>query len=302
MSCEENEKIVCCKKLRKRIETYNALELESEVSVALVPILCYMSCPEDCVDTNFNPDLSNQYVHVVVEDCEECLNLENICDKNLALIYNTQDCNLEEYIVSSLEEANNLESETKFLVQYYKCSSALLSESNPYLYSKILESQRTMFENCSVCCHFLNDKNETAFIKVPQSVCNIKHINNMLKFQMNIIDTKVSNTNSDCEISEYPEAKKIQDINQHFEKPNKDCGVCCLNSECLNICNINIKYINFYIKNILKYDSIIDYETLFPNKETVSAKEICAALQGKFLGYNSLCQDGKCQQTKNFIK
>lgn len=75
------------------------------------------------------------------------------------------------------------------------------------------------------------------------------------------------------------------------------CGVCCLGNECIEICDILVEDLQFYVNNHLGLN--YDVSGLFSDRNgKILASDLCKALQGVFRGYNTKCDSNICASTR----
>lgn len=78
-----------------------------------------------------------------------------------------------------------------------------------------------------------------------------------------------------------------------------NCGACCINNQCHLICDMDQKELHYYTNNILNLEQNIS--GIFASRTgKIRASEICEALQGIFLGYNTSCSGRSCASEKYF--
>lgn len=298
-SCNENEKIYCCTKLYKEIITVDSNNIIHK-EYAQIPVLCREICPDECIENELDESLDSQYIKTIVSSCEECLD-SSICSNNCAIYFNKNTCSIEEQIVDSLSSAEAAQTETKILIDFIECSSLLLSQTNPSLLNNLLTEQLRKNQSCHKPCCYLLDNDTAGCIKLPETECSSEilslKLNNLTGLR--VINTLVINdTNASCgEVTCFD--KPVDPDFSTYINNNNICGVCCLNNSCINICDCNTNDVQNYIQNALGLAETELYDiNILAQNGIASAKSICAALQGQFLGYNRSCNEIDCQKTK----
>lgn len=295
--CNNNEKIFCCTKFFKLIESFNAVDSIITKTYLVKPVLCREVCPEECELISFDETKTAQYVTTVASSCDECFKY-NGCEINYAIFFNTIDCQLEEVQSSSLEEAQTLVTDTKLLVEFIPCLSSPLSKTDSALYYQLLTEQISKCKSCHKPCCYMLENDTVGCIKIPEADCNPENLRHILNTEINIVNTVVSGNNG-----ETCEGKNCfnQTQNALLDNDTKSgrCGACCLGEECIHICDVDIKHLDTYIKNTLNINVPIN-NLLFENN-IVSAQNLCKALQGNFLGYHTICGSGLCLKNRIIV-
>lgn len=162
MSCNENEKIFCCIKFHQISSVIDETTGQLHNITEIHPVFCRLVCPEDCLPLSQTPSSDPYYTYEVVESCNDCKN--NTCNSNCAILFNSETCLLQEYLVNSLDEVNSLINNNVHLAAYIECMPILLSKSAPNTYEELLQRFKNKYcksslnsdindpKKCSVCC------------------------------------------------------------------------------------------------------------------------------------------------------
>lgn len=293
--CNDNDKIFCCTRLYQLIESYNKQDLVSTQTQLVVPILCRRVCPDECIETTFDVEKKYQYVTSILDNCTDCF-AQTGCADNFAIYFNISNCELEEVAVSSLEEAENQVSENKILVDFIGCLSTPLSKADPVLYESLIKEQLSIHTECHKPCCYLLEDNTSGCIKISEFDCTKEVLSEKLNTDIAIVETFVSNENS-CENSNCFDLPQNADINSYLDITK--VGACCINNECLELKDVKIANLELYITHVLKLSNATEIiDSFIFNTESVSAEELCAALHGKFLGYDTTCNPSICLKNK----
>jgi hypothetical protein len=303
MACDKKDKILCCTKIYQKIFTYNRNTNTLESVLFIKPLFCGSICPEDCEINEYDEGSSDlQYITTSVNSCEECRENSG-CTSNLAVYFEKSTCSLQQKIVSSSEEAESFISDDMGLVLYKECTSVLLSDSSPSEYQNVLLENAEKSSDCIRPCCYLMTNNKYGCIKIPKPYCDKEKIHQFIDNEIEILDTIViDDENSDCENANCFPGSTKDNLSAFTKSDNYNCGACCINDTCYEICDSDAEGADVYVNQVLGLEKpILKYE-LAKFGPRVSASQICKTLQGKFLGYNTLCDQGRCSHYKIIIK
>jgi hypothetical protein len=307
MSCEDNDKVLCCKKIYKKIFVEDTQTGTLKPVLMIQPVFCALLCPEDCEENVFDfsdPSIEFDYVNKVVETCAECLE-DAGCSENFAIFFDSKSCSFFEQSVVSQQESVELASASEhvFLVEFIPCSNVPLSRSSPTEHNSITENFSKNFSECFKPCCYLLENNTYGCCEIHESKCNILDIQNYIpKFNLNILETKIIEGSESC-----LNTSCYENVPHFSEKINENCGICCILNSCYYLCNIKKKNVKDYCLKILGISPPAELlETNFISTENdhdnISAQELCNALQGVFKGYNTVCDENQCDNQKIFFK
>jgi hypothetical protein len=292
--CNDNEKIFCCTKLYRTIESFNHETYETTSTQLIVPVLCKSVCPDECEASVFDPAKQSQYVTNIVSSCEECF-ANNGCAINYAIFFNKTTCSLEEIEVASLVDAENQVTETKILIEFIPCLSAPLSKADPTEFSKLLKQQLSNYEECHKPCCYLLENNTAGCVKLPVDDCDIEVLNKKLNTNARIINVMiVGNFGQSCDDVNCFDLPKNANLNINL---GTQFGACCINNNCINISDVDADSVNLYVDNVLNINNT-NLKDLAFETGIISAKDLCTALQGIFMGYNTRCNPNICVKTR----
>jgi len=298
MSCDESEKVYCCTTLHSTIETYDSGTGNVTKTRSITPIVCLYVCPDECETVAFDEDLDTQYVTSIVNSLNECSSLEG-CEHNYVLLFNSTSCVFTEHIVDNLATAESLTSDTISIVEFIPCLSSFLSSSNNNVFKIKTTKYLDNNTHCHKPCCYLLDNNQSGCIVINPLRCNNQNIQSLfnLNSSLVVLNTTIRDDADSCE------NHNCFDTNDHINIDNiysQKCGACCINNNCIKVCDTLYENLDFYEKNVLGTN--IGLQNLFAKQYgNIEAANICNALQGVFLGYDTVCSSKMCVHTKIII-